>query len=69
MAKRGNPIKHIGFEAAAEKAAAGEGESLANGKAMIAAAAHKASAAAKAKNPRLSRVGGIGKNKKAGAAG
>ena len=56
--KRGNPIKHIGFEAAAEKAAAGEGESLAHGKAMIAAAAHKASKGAKARNPRLKRVRG-----------
>ena len=61
MAKRGAPgatRKHIGFEAAAEKAAEGEGESLAHGKAMIAAAAHKASESAKAKNPRLKKVHG-----------
>ena len=38
-------------------AAAGEGESLAHGKAMIAAAANNASPAAKARNPRLKRVG------------
>jgi len=56
--KRGNPTKHIGFEAAAEKAAAGEGESIEAGRAMIAAAARKASPAAKHKNPRLKKVHG-----------
>lgn len=56
--KRGNPTKHIGFEAAAEKAAAGEGESIEHGRAMIAAAARKASAGAKKANPRLKRVRG-----------
>ncbi len=50
--------RHIGFEAAAEKAAAGEGESLEAGKAMIAASARKASAGAKKANPRLKRVAG-----------
>jgi hypothetical protein len=56
---RHNPAKrHIGFEAAAEKAAAGEGESLEAGKAMIAASTRKASASAKKANPRLKRVKG-----------
>ena len=54
----GEARKHIGFEAAAENAARGEGESMAAGRAMIAAAAQKASKSAKAKNPRLKRVSG-----------
>lgn len=54
-------IKHIGFEAAAAKAAEGEGESLKAGRAMIAASAHKASAKAKRANPRLLKVSGVGK--------
>lgn len=59
MAPRGKPgSKHIGFHAAAEKAAAGEGEDLKHGEAMIAAAAQNASKAAKAKNPRLKKVHG-----------
>ena len=61
MSKRGAPgaaRKHIGFEAAAEKAAEGEGESIEAGRAMIAARTRKASKAAKAKNPRLKRVKG-----------
>ena len=56
--KRGNPIKHIGFEAAAEKAAAGEGESLEAGRAMIAAQTRKAGAKARKANPHLNRVKG-----------
>ena len=56
--KRGNPTKHIGFEAAAEHAAAASGESLEAGKAMIAASTRRASAKAKAKNPRLKKVHG-----------
>lgn len=56
-------VKHIGFEAAAAKAAAGEGESLAAGRAMIAAGARKASAKAKRANPRLMRVSGVKKMK------
>jgi hypothetical protein len=56
--KRGNPTKHIGFEAAAENAARGEGESLEAGKAMIAAAARKASGKAKKANPNLKKVHG-----------
>lgn len=51
-------VKHIGFNAAAKKAAAGAGVSLERGKAMVAAGARKASAAAKRKNPRLNRVKG-----------
>lgn len=51
--------KHIGFEAAARKAAAGEGESMEQGRAMVAAAAHKASSAARKKNPRLMKVRGM----------
>ena len=54
----GETRKHIGFEAAAENAARGEGESMERGRAMIAAAAQKASKSAKAKNPRLKRVKG-----------
>lgn len=48
--------KHIGFEAAAAKAAKGAGVSMDRGRAIIAAAARKASPAAKRKNPRLKRV-------------
>lgn len=58
MSKRGNPTKHVGFDNAAEEAAEKSGESLANGKKMIAAAARKASPAAKKANPRLNRVKG-----------
>jgi hypothetical protein len=58
MAKRGDPTKHIGFRKAAAEAAAGEGEDLKHGEAMIAAAAAKASPAAKRKNPRLKKVHG-----------
>ena len=56
--KRSNPTKHIGFEAAAEKAAEGAGVSMERGRAIIAAGARKASPAAKAKNPRLKKVHG-----------
>jgi hypothetical protein len=56
---RHNPAKrHIGFEKAAEQAAAGEGESLEAGKAMIAASTRKASASAKKANSHLKRVKG-----------
>ena len=58
-------MKHMGFEAAARHAAAGEGVSMDRGRAIIAAAAHKASPAAVKKNPRLKRVRGrIGKPKR-----
>ena len=56
--KRGNPIKHIGFEAAAEKAAEAEGEDMAHGRMMIAARTRKAGKAARRRNPRLNRVKG-----------
>lgn len=67
--KRSNPTQHVGFHKAAAEAAAGEGEDLKHGEAMIAAAAQKSSGKARHKNPRLTRVGGVGKHKKAGAAG
>jgi hypothetical protein len=57
--KRGNPVKHIGFHAAAEKAAAGEGEDLQHGEAIIAASNRKASKSARAKNPRLNKTSGM----------
>jgi hypothetical protein len=67
---RQNPVKrHIGFQAAAEHAAEESGESLAAGKAMVAAGARKASAKAKRANPRLTKVAGVGKRKGAGAIG
>jgi len=50
--------KHIGFMKAARAAAAGEGEDLKHGEAMIAASTRKASASAKKANPRLKRVKG-----------
>jgi hypothetical protein len=50
--------KHIGFEAAAAKAAKGAGVSKERGRAIIAAAARKASPAAKKANPHLKRVKG-----------
>jgi hypothetical protein len=61
VAHRGAPgatRKHVGFESAAKEAAEGEGESIANGRKMIAAAAQNASKSAKAKNPRLKKVSG-----------
>ena len=61
MAKRGNPTKHIGFMNAAREAAAGEGEDLQHGEAMIAAAARKSSGAARKANPRLNKVKGMPK--------
>ena len=56
--KRGNPVKHVGFRAAAAEAAEEAGESKANGAKMVAAGARKASPAAKAKNPFLKKVKG-----------
>lgn len=52
------PIKHIGFEAAAEKAAASYGGNIERGRAAVAVGARKASAGAKKANPRLLRVHG-----------
>lgn len=56
--KRGNPIKHVGFEHAAEAAARGAGESIEAGRAMIAAQTRKAGKAARKRNPRLNKVKG-----------
>jgi hypothetical protein len=61
MARHNPATRHIGFKAAAEKAAAGEGEDLKHGEAMIAAAAHKSSAGARKANPRLNKVKGMPK--------
>ena len=48
--------KHVGFESAARSAAKGAGVSMERGRAIIAAAARKASPAAVKANPRLLRV-------------
>lgn len=70
---RGNPVerqkarKGMGFEAAAHEAAEGAGVSEERGRAIIAAAAHKASAAAKRRNPNLTKVAGVGTRGKRGA--
>lgn len=53
--------RHIGFEAAAASAARNAGESLEAGRAMVAAAARKASGKAQAANPRLLKVSGVKK--------
>lgn len=55
-------VKHIGFKAAVAAA-----KGARNPAAAIAAGAQKASAAAKKKNPRLMKVGGVGKPGKRGA--
>jgi hypothetical protein len=55
---------HPGFEKAAESAARKAGVSKERGRKIIAAAAHKASPQAKAKNPRLKKVGGAKKGGK-----
>jgi hypothetical protein len=62
-AKHGAAVKHMGFKAAEASAAAGGARDPG---AVIGAAAQHASAAAKARNPRLNLVGGVGKNKAAG---
>jgi len=56
--------KHIGFEAAASSAAKSAGVSKERGRAIIAAAARKASPAAKKANPRLLKVKGAKKGKR-----
>ena len=61
---RQKKIKHIGFKAAAAKAAKGAGVSLKRGAAIIAAAGRKASAKAKRMNPRLKKIKGKAKGKK-----
>jgi len=48
----------MGFDAAAKSAARRSGESVAAGRAMVAAGARKASAAAQRKNPNLLKVSG-----------
>lgn len=67
MAKKKKGIKHIGFKAASKKAAKSAGVSEARGRAIVAAAAQKASAKAKKRNPRLTKVAGVGKKGKRGA--
>ena len=62
--KKARKIKHIGFKAAAAKAAKGAGVSLKRGAAIIAAGARKASAKTKRINPRLKRVKSKAKGKK-----
>jgi hypothetical protein len=58
-------VRHVGFKAAAESAAKGAGVSLQRGKAIIAAAARKASPKAVKANPRLKKVSGVEKTLKA----
>lgn len=55
--------KGMGFDAASHAAAKSEGVSEERGDAIIAASAHKASAAAKKKNPNLLKVSGVKKGK------
>jgi hypothetical protein len=65
MAKAKMPKpKHIGFKAAVAQAKKGGAR---NPAAAIAAAAQKASPAAKKRNPALTKVGGVGKPGKRGA--
>src|SRR3972149_8768438 len=66
MAKKAKKIKHIGFKAAAAKAAKGAGVSLKRGAAIIAAGARKGSAQAERPNPRVKRGRGQGKRKERG---
>ena len=56
-------MKHIGFKAAAQKAAQSYGGNLERGAAAVAAGARKASAKAKRANPRLMKVSGVKKLK------
>jgi hypothetical protein len=67
MARKAPSARHashkgMGFEAAAESAAAGAGVSPERGRAIIAAGARKASAKAKRANPNLSKVSGVKKD-------
>jgi hypothetical protein len=64
---RTRKVKHVGFESAAKTAASKAGVSLERGRAMIAAGARKASAKAKKRNPRLTKVAGVGKKGRRGA--
>ena len=69
MARHNPTTRHIGFKAAAEHAAESAGVSEERGAAIIAASAQKSSAKARAANPRLTKVAGVGKNKGAGKTG
>lgn len=60
MAGKG-AVKHPGFKAVAASVERKEGVSKERADAIIAAGAHNASPAAKAKNPNLKRVGGAAK--------
>lgn len=55
--------KHPGFKAVAKSVAKKEGVSPDRAKAIVAAGARKASAKAKAANPRLNRVAGASKKR------
>lgn len=57
-------VRHIGFKAAVEKAREGGATNPAG---AIASAAQTASPEAKRRNPRLTRVAGVGKKGKRGA--
>lgn len=62
--------KHPGFKGAAAqaaRAAAARGKPLRNPEAAIAAGAQKASPKARARNPRLTKVAGVGRRGKRGA--
>lgn len=54
--KQLHPVKHIGFEGAAEQIAERENLPMDRARAILAAGARNASAAAKRRNPRLKRV-------------
>lgn len=54
-------MKHPGFHAEAQRISANQHIPMKNAAAILAAGARKASAAAKKKNPRLSRVKGVSK--------
>jgi hypothetical protein len=58
MARAKIKTRHIGFEAAAEKAAESYGGDIERGRAAIAASTRRASPVAKKANPRLKRVKG-----------
>ena len=59
-----NKVQHVGFAGAVAAAKRGGAR---NPAAAIAAAAQKASPAAKKRNPALTKVGGVGKKGKRGA--
>jgi hypothetical protein len=63
MAAKKKSKRGMGFEAAASSAARSAGVSKERGRAIIAAAARKASPAAKRKNPNLKKVKGKAKKR------